>query len=223
MTLWRAPKYRLTFWGLSYIMLPVPRPMMVETTTTNQKIDFTDFADKLEGVKSTAAAVAKQLPIDNEAKTTILLNVEENIKILIKKLSDREEVGWGTNTDPEEFSHLPNSITGVIIHYVMKGIKEDFGYEFENPPKSLKMRGISKDAKKIVGRKRLLTREQKNELLEKTQMSFYDKKISSGEMTVDSAMNEIREAYGKKQSFEEIGYILPPKKTDYPYWVNDVN
>ncbi len=178
---------------------------------------------ELEEVKSTAAAAAKQLPIDNEAKTTILLNVEENIKTLIKKLSDREEVGWGIDTDPEEFSHLPNSITGVIIHYVIKGIKEDFGYEFENQPKSLKLRGISKDAKKIAGKKRLLTREQKNEILERTQMSFYDKKISSGEMTIDSAMNEIREAYGRKQSFEEIGYMLPSKKTDYPYWVNELN
>ena len=178
---------------------------------------------ELEEVKSTAAEVVKQLPIDNEVKTTILLNVEENIKTLIKKLSDKEEIGWGIDTDPEEFSHLPNSITGVIIHYVIKGIKEDFGYEFENQPKSLKLRGISKDAKKVAGKKRLLTRDQKNELLERTQMSFYDKKISSGEMTIDSAMNEIREAYGRKQGFEEIGYILPSKKTDYPYWVNEVN
>jgi hypothetical protein len=53
-------------------------------------------------------------------------------------------------------------------------------------------------------------------------MSFYDKKISSGEMTIDSAMNEIRDAYGKKQGFEEIGYILPSKKTEYPYWVDEV-
>ena len=186
--------------------------MTTETTATSPVLA------ELEEVKSTAAAAAKQLPIDNEVKTTILLNIEENIKTLIKKISDREEVGWGIDTNPEEFSHLPNSITGVIIHYVIKGIKEDFGYEFEHQPKSLKMRGISKDAKKIAGKKRLLTREQKNELLERTQMNFYDKKISSGEMTVDSAMNEIREAYGKKQSFEEMGYMLPPKKTDYPYW-----
>ena len=52
-------------------------------------------------------------------------------------------------------------------------------------------------------------------------MSFYDKKISSGEMTIDSAMDEIRDAYGKKQSFEEMGYMLPPKKTDYPYWIDE--
>jgi hypothetical protein len=192
--------------------------MMVETTTTNQKIGFSDFADKLEEVKSTTAEVVKQLPIDNEVKTTILLNVEENIKTLLKKLSDKEEIGWGIDTNPEEFAHLPNSITGVIIYYVIKGIKEDFGYEFENLPKSLKIRGISKDAKKIAGKKRLLTREQKNELLERTQMSFYDKKISSGEMTINDAMNEIKTAYERKQGFEEMGYMLPSKKTKYPHW-----
>jgi len=192
---------------------------MVETTTDPKTYNF---VGRVEDVKTTTAEVVKTLPIDNEVKTTILLNVEENIKTLLKKLSDKEEIGWGIDTDPEEFSHLPNSITGVIIHYVIKGIKEDFGYEFENPPKSLKLRGISKDAKKIAGKKRLLSREQKNELLERTQMNFYDKKISSGEMTIDSAMNEIREAYGRKQSFEEMGYMLPSKKTDYPYWVNEV-
>jgi hypothetical protein len=192
---------------------------MVETTTDPKTYNF---VGRVEDVKTTSAEVVKTLPIDNEVKTTILLNVEENIKTLLKKLSDKEEIGWGIDTDPEEFKHLPNSITGVIIYYVIKGIREDFGFEFEAEPKSLKLRGLSKDAKKIAGKKRLLTREQKNELLERTQMSFYDKKISSGEMTVDSAMNEIREAYGRKQSFEEMGYILPLKKTDYPYWVDEV-
>jgi hypothetical protein len=193
---------------------------MVETSTDTKTYDF---VGRVEDVNTTTAEVVKQLPIDNEVKTTILLNVEENIKTLLKKLSDKEEIGWGIDTDPEEFSHLPNSITGVIIHYVIKGIKEDFGYEFENQPKSLKLRGISKDAKKIAGKKRLLTREQKNELLERTQMSFYDKNISSGVMTIDDAMYQIKDAYEKKQSFEEIGYMLPSKKTDYPYWVDEVN
>ena len=192
---------------------------MVETSTNPKTYDF---VGRMEDVNTTTAEVVKQLPIDNEVKTTILLNVEENIKTLLKKLSDKEEIGWGIDTDPEEFSHLPNSITGVIIHYVIKGIKEDFGYEFENQPKSLKMRGISKDAKKIADKKRLLTREQKNELLERTQMSFYDKKISSGEITINDAMNEIKTAYERKQGFEEMGYMLPSKKTEYPYWMDDM-
>jgi hypothetical protein len=193
---------------------------MVQTNEPNQKIDFSEFAEELEAVKTTTPEVVKQLPIDSEAPATILLSIESNIKTLLKKLSDKEEIGWGIDTDPAEFQHLPNSITGVIIHYVIKGIKEDFGYEFENEPKSLKQRGISKDAKKIAGKKRLLTRDQKNELIQKTEMNFYNEKISSGEITIDDAMSSIKSAYEEMKRYEEIGYILPPKKSDYPYWID---
>ena len=204
----------------SYILVPVLPTTMVETATTPTNYEF---VGKVEDVKLTSAEVVKTLPIDNEVKTTILLNVEENIKTLLKKLSDKEEIGWGIDTNPEEFKHLPNSITGVIIHYVIKGIREDFGFEFETEPKSLKLRGLSKDAKKIAGKKRLLTRDQKNELIAKTEMSYYKEKISSGEITIEGAMFAIKDAYERIQNFEEMGYILPPKKTEYPYWVDEVN
>lgn len=201
-------------------MVSVPQPTMVETTTEPKTYNF---VGKVEDIKTTTTEVVKTLPIDNEVKTTILLNVEENIKTLLKKLSDKEEIGWGIDTDPEEFKHLPNSITGVIIYYVIKGIREDFGFEFETEPKSLKLRGLSKDAKKITGRKRLLTRDQKNELISKTEMSYYKEKISSGEITIEGAMFAIKDAYERIQNFEEMGYILPPKKTDYPYWIDEAS
>ena len=98
---------------------------------------------------------------------------------------------------------------------------EDFGFEFEKQPKSLTY-NLSKFDKKVAGKKRLLTREQKNELLAKTQMSYYDDKISSGEMTIESAMYAIKDAYERVQAFKEIGYILPPEKTKYPYFINEV-
>lgn len=192
---------------------------MVETTTDPKTYNL---AERVEDVKATTAEVVKTLPLDNEVKTTIILNVEENIKTLLKKLSNKEEIGWGIDADPEKFKHLPNSITGCVIYYVIKGIREEFGFEFEVEPKSLKRKGNSLVDKKIAGKKRLLTRDQKNELLEKTQMSFYDKKISSGEMTIDDAMKGIKIAYEQKQNFEEMGYILPLKKTDYPYWMDEM-
>jgi hypothetical protein len=195
---------------------------MVQTTAPSQEVDFPKFAEGLEEVKTTTPEVVKTLPIDSETTATILLSIEGNIKTLLKKLSDKEEIGWGIDTNPEDFSHLPNSITGVIIHYVLKGIKEDFGYEFETEPKSLKQRGLSKDAKKIAGKKRLLTRDQKNELILKTEMSYYKDKISSGATTLEGAMSSIKEAYEEMQKYEEMGYILPPKKTDYPYWIDDI-
>ena len=85
----------------------------------------------------------------------------------------------------------------------------------------MKLRGLSKDAKKIAGKKRLLTRDQKNELILKTEMSYYKDKISSGATTLEGAMSSIKEAYEEMQKYEEMGYILPPKKTDYPYWIDE--
>jgi hypothetical protein len=196
-------------------MRSVPQPKMVETTTDPKTYNF---VGRVEDVKTTTAEVVKTLPID-DITATILLSVEENIKTLLKKLSDKEEIGWGIDIDPEEFKHLPNSITGVIVHYVIKGIREDFGFEFEAEPKSLKLRGLSKDAKKIASKKRLLTRDQKNELIAKTEMIYYKKKISSGEITVEGAMLSIKDAYERIQNFEQMGYILPPKKADYPHWI----
>ena len=155
-----------------------------------------------------------------DEKTTILISVEANIKELLSKLASKQEIGWGIETNPEEFQHLPNSITGVIVHYIIKGIKEDFGFEFEKQPKCLTY-NLYKFDKKVAGKKRLLTREQKNELLAKTQMSYYDDKISSGEMTIESAMYAIKDAYERVQAFKDIGYILPPEKTKYPYFIDE--
>jgi|688.fasta_scaffold234061_2 hypothetical protein len=206
---------------------------MVETATTPTTYEL---VGKVEDIKSITTEVFKTLPIDSEVKTTILLNIEENIKQVLYNLAEKNEIwldyrdrdgktplGWGVNTEPTEFNHLPNSITGVIVYYVIKGLREEFGYEFEIEPTSLKQRGLSKDAKKIAGKKRLLTRDQKNELIAKTEMNYYKGKISSGEITLDGAMLAIKDAYERIQDFEEIGYILPPKKADYPYWIEEEN
>jgi hypothetical protein len=193
--------------------------MMVETAVHDQKVGFSDFAENLDEVRTSLTEVVRQLPIDTETTATILLSIENNIKTLLKNLADKTEIGWGIDTDPEDFSHLPNSITGVIIYYVTKGIREDFGYEFETEPKSLKIRGLSKNAKKIAGKKRLLTRDQKNELIAQTEMSYYKDKISSGVITLEDAMSSIKRAYEEMQKYEEIGYMLPAKKADYPYWI----
>jgi len=33
----------------------------------------------------------------------------------------------------------------------------------------------------------------------------------------------LKDAYERKANVEEMGYILPPKKTEYPYWVDKMN
>lgn len=197
---------------------------MVETTTATEqsnKIGFTEFKNSLEEITSSTVEVVQQLPIDNEVKTTILISVEENIKKLLSNIANKEEIGWGISINPEEFKHLPGSITGVIVYYILRGIKEDFGFEFEKQPKCLTY-NLSKFDKKVASKKRLLTREQKNELIAKTEMNFYKDKISSGEITIEDAMYSIKDAFERIQKFEEMGYILPAKKTEYAYWIDEI-
>lgn len=191
---------------------------MIETQATDEKVSFEEIADAIEEVKLSSTEVINQMPIDSGVKTTILISVEENIKKLVSALANKEPIGWNTSCDVETYNHLPNSITGVIVYYLIKGIKEELGLEFENEPKCLSYNKSALEKKK-AGKKRLLTKEQKNELLSKTQISFYDIKISNGEMSIEDAMEEIKNAYNQIKAFEEMGYILPPQKHLAPYWL----
>jgi len=186
-----------------YIVGSVPSRTMVEPSTTTDQT-----TNKL-----------KKLPLDGDKTTTILLNVEEDIKSLIQKLAKRVEIGNGVDIPEDQLSSLPTSITGVVVHFITKGLESEFGIGFENEPRSLKVRGIASNFdKKVAGKKRLLTRDQKNELLAKTSMTFYESMISSGDMTIDNAMHAIKDAFERKKNFEEMGYILPHQITRYPYW-----
>lgn len=182
----------------------------------------TDKTDKALGTRAEEPKFT--LPINTEDKTTILLNVEVAVKDIISKLAKRQDIDGTPTVDSESAAHLPNSITGVVIHYVVEGLKNDFGIAFAEQPVSLKQRGNSNAYdKKVAGKKRLLTRDQKNELIAKTQMSFYEAKISSGETSIENAMHAIKDAYERKRNFEEMGYMLPARKTEYPYWVDSVS
>lgn len=172
--------------------------------------------------EAVAPAPAYELPISSDTKSTILLNVEGAVKDLATALAKKQEVS-GVELDEAITADLPNSLTGILVYYFCKGVKEDFGIEFAEKPVSLKQRGGgSKFDKKVAGKKRLLTREQKNELLAKTQMSYYEKDIAAGVMTLEQAMFALKDAYERKANFEEMGYMLPPKKTAYAYWVDEV-
>ena len=112
-------------------------------------------------IDETTTQELTKLPLDGEKSTTILLNVEEDIKSIITKLAKRVEID-GVDIKEEDLSHLPTSITGVVVHFITKGLENEFGIGFENEPKSLKVRGIASNYdKKVAGKKRLLTRDQK--------------------------------------------------------------
>ena len=194
------------------------------TPNTQTKPDFKEMVASVEeaATKTEEAAAKFTLPISNEDKTTILLNVEGAIKDLAAALAKKNEIK-GADIDPSAYEHLPNSLTGVMVHYFVKGLKDELDIAFEEAPTALKVRSSNPMDKKVAGKKRLLTRDQKNERLAKTQMAFYEDKIGKGEMTIEQAMYAVKDAYERKQNFEEMGYILPIKKTEYPYWADDAS
>lgn len=163
----------------------------------------------------------KEVPlgaIDSSKPKPILLNVESGVKGIISAIAKNEKIE-GIDISPEDFAKLPNSQTGVVMHFIVKGLKEEFGITFNEVPTSLKVRGTSnRFDQKVQGKKRLLTREQKNEILARMQMSYYEKDMATGNMSMDDVMDSMKEAFNTKKEFEEMGYMLPPAKTAYPFW-----
>jgi hypothetical protein len=167
-----------------------------------------------------AVTTKYQVALKGDTKSPMLLNVEGGIKEVASALAKKEKIA-GIDIDAEAYAHLPNSLTGVMMHLVVAGLKAELDIAFDETPKSMKQRGNNAMDKKVAGKKRLLTREEKNEILEKTQMSFYETSMSMGKITIEDAMTSIREAFNKKKEFEDMGYMLPAGKTKYPYWVEE--
>lgn len=161
------------------------------------------------------------IPLDNEIKGSIILSVEQNIKTVLEALAKKTEIGMGCFVEPEQYEDLPNSITGCLVHYLVRGLKEDFNIEFDPKPVSTKQRGGDITKRKAEGKKRLLTKAEKNELLERTKMSFYEERIATGVITLDNAMEQIKSAFQEKQHYEGLGLVLPEKKTEAPYYESE--
>jgi len=171
--------------------------------------------------KKTEADAFSIIPLEGDQKGTILLNVEQNIKSVLEALAKKTEIGMGCSIEIEEYEHLPNSITGCLVYYLAKGLKEDFNIEFDPKPVSTKQRGGDATKRRAEGKKRLITKAQKNELLDRTKMSFYESRIAAGEMTIDAAIEQIKAAFQEKQQFESLGLVLPEKKTEAPYYESE--
>ena len=160
-----------------------------------------------------------KLSITKDEKDTILINVETAVRDIIINLAKRNEMK-GIDINDEKVSTLPTSYTGILIHYFIKGLKEDFNIEFEEQPVSLRVRGGSMQDRKVSSKKRLLTKEEKNEIIARMQMTYYETDMMSGKMTIDEVMTNIKTAFEEKKVFEDKGYILPTKKNEAPYWNN---
>ena len=162
-----------------------------------------------------------KLSISKDEKDTILINVEVAVRDIVVALAKKGgKVLEGLDIDEEKVCALPISYTGILVYYLCRGLKEDFNIEFEEQPVSLRVRGGSMQDRKVSSKKRLLTKEEKNEIIARMQMTYYETDMMSGKMTIDEVMTNIKTAFEEKKGFEDMGYILPTKKNEAPYWNN---
>jgi hypothetical protein len=177
------------------------------------------FIQKTEELNVEPLRLIKLSAFEKDEGETILLSVETRIKELVSGLAKRNIkslTSIGLDIEEEDISNIPTSITGVMVHYFVEGIARDYNIQFDKKPKSIKttIKGLSN----IKTRKRFITKEQKNALLDRTRMSFYDKELSAGIITMPEVLEKIKKAYEEKKQYENIGLILPENKTEYPQY-----
>ena len=148
------------------------------------------------------------LPLgDPSSKGQIILSMEKSVKDLIENIAKK---GDGDDLKLKQvfdsYPDTPSSLTGVVIHYVIKGIKEDMGIEFDEKPRALKERKSSSG-----GGGMRFTKEMKNSILERCNASYYDDSLE-----MEDIFNKIRGAMEEKKQWEDLGYVLTPEKTKPP-------
>lgn len=130
----------------------------------------------------------------------ILLTCEDGIVDFIKELKRDKTNG------------LPNKMTGVIIHYLTKGIERDFGRTWTETPCSIK-EPIS-GSKNSQYQVRTPSKREKNELIKKSTWDFYEEDVDSGKITREEAMSLMFEAIDKIKELKDAGLVISKKKTE---------
>lgn len=157
----------------------------------------------LEDKDGTDTLLNATLELGASGKGKLLVLCEDGIANAVRELAD------------DDYNHLPNTKTGIVVHYVTEGIARDFGITFDRQPVSLgggRGKGASKNDRE-AGVIRL-SKQEKNDILDKLDMSYYQPDIASGKITIQDAFSMIEENLKKKMEWESQGYYLSPNKTE---------
>ena len=131
------------------------------------------------------------------------LSVEQGIANYVKELAGED-------------NHLPNTKVGVMMHYLSEGLARDFGITWTTAPASLgggTGRGGSTKEGRALGQ-RVMSKKDKNKLLAKLDMSYYQEDIAAGRLTLEEAFAQISVAFQQKKDIEDLGFYLSPNKTE---------
>jgi hypothetical protein len=160
----------------------------------------TDVAD------TEAEAITADIPIGVKGGI-IVLNVETGIKKFAKDIIEEQKAS--------NRHMLPNSITGLFVHYFKKGIEKDFNRTFTGTPFSVEKREASAATYATAKEKgkRVLSKKQKNELIKQLSYSYYEDDIINGVITEEEAYRSMMDAAKKKRDLESAGYFISSNKT----------
>ena len=164
-----------------------------------------DTLEQYKSVATTASIISEtilnNIPLGRGGAGKVLLSVEENIKMFVKDQLAKDK-GNG----------LPNSEVGVWVHYLTKGIEQDFKRTWTEPPVSIrpKLTGLAKKAKQG---KRVISKQEKNDLIAQLSWGYWEPKVKSGALSQEQAFTKFQEAIAKKEEYEQLGAVINDKKT----------
>ena len=154
-------------------------------------------------------------------KAQIILSVEPAVKELIENIAHKGESYTNKSGTKVEFNdkyeNYPEisrkSYIAVLLHYLLKGVKEDMNIEFDRTPYALsEVKGGSSNAGSRSG----LSKAKKNDILARQDMKYYASDIESGKITMDDAFPLIQAAWEEKKKWENEGWVLPDQKNKAP-------
>jgi hypothetical protein len=168
-----------------------------------------DDDDDIDAADVEVDTITADIPIGVKGGI-IVLNVETGIKKFAKDIIAEKKA-------TKEHQHLPYTITGLFVHYFVKGIEEDFNRTFTKTPYSIDRGALRSststyEVAKEKG-KRVMSKKDKNELVAKCSYPYYEKDIINGVITEEEASKSMMDAGKKKRELENAGFFISPNKT----------
>ena len=195
-----------------------------EISDQSEKTAYSDNSDCINASEAEIVQIAKLIPDilkdspKEKQKGNLLLIVEKGVLNLAKVLTDSgKEKSTFAECGIEEISeeqreHLPSTTVGLFVHYFAKGIKQDFGIEFDELPYSIRERK-SKASTKVYP----ISLKRKNEIVDNMNKIKLLKKVDSGEITREDADLLHKKAINEYEEITAEGWIFPEKRIEHIY------
>ena len=159
-------------------------------------------------------STTKVIPLGDPSlkKESIIFTVEPAVKELIDNIVHRGENYIMKSSKGEKeiefedqydnYPEVPKTIGGVVLHYVLKGIKADMDIEFDEKPYALKERkSATRSSSKV------LSVNAKNLLLDQCSILYWE------ELGEEDAMDKVMSAMAKVKEWKDKGYYLPKERS----------